>query len=242
VAGMLRGDVVIQAQGQAVVSPHGLNAIVHEMEPGDVITLQYVRDGARVEVDIELTSPPERGDRGNRGAPPWLTHLHKYLSAFPNTVEASLTVMSADEEVHVWEITQGNVFETSETGLKVEMKTGETVAFVLVEGSVALQSRQLVEPSNLEEGAHVLVLEIDGDVKAVVADPLKHQRDVKPNNQRRHVIDRFLSELRQLPEGSTGSDAPGRARTPNEAREQGGHIQERVERSQQRLHEPQEPA
>ena len=241
VAGMQRGDVVLKAQGEAVTGPRDINAIVHAMQPGDVITLQYVRDGARATVDIELSEPPQRDDRGDRQAPPWLKHLRHYLAAFPNTIEASITVMDAEGNVHVWEITQGIVAETTENGLTVKMKTEETASFELADGSVVIMGGHRVEITELEEEAHVVVLEIDGQVKAVVAGPIKRDREVRPSDQRRNNVERFQGEMRELREGFKDSDARGRDRAAK-ARQRGGQVQERVQRFQDRLHQLQQRA
>ena len=248
-AGMQRGDVVIHANEVDVTGPRDINAIVHELEPGDVITLRYVRDGGRHEVAIELSKPPVREERERREAPPWLKHLRHYLAAFPNTVEASITVMNAEGEVHVWDITQGAVAVVGESGLRVEMKTGEIASFELVEGSVVIKGGHRAELGDLEEGNHVVVLEIDGEVKAVVAGPLKRDRDARPTplrdvdqtgpDARRRAVEQFQGEMKELREANKNSDARGRDRAAN-ARQRGGDVQERIQRFQDRLHQLQQ--
>ena len=59
-----------------------------------------------------------------------------------------------------------------------------------------------VELERLEEGDHVAVLEIDGEVKAVVAGPFKHPRP-EPDDPR---PDSVLEQLRRLWNASQEAD------------------------------------
>ncbi len=59
-AGLRPGDVIAGAGGRAIESVEELRTRLSRLKPGDAITLEVVRDGRRVQVDLVLDEPPAR--------------------------------------------------------------------------------------------------------------------------------------------------------------------------------------
>jgi putative serine protease PepD len=55
-AGMQPGDVIVEIDGQPVSNPDELVVLLRTHEPGDEVTLRYVRDGVEREVSLTLDS------------------------------------------------------------------------------------------------------------------------------------------------------------------------------------------
>lgn len=53
-AGIQKGDVIVKANGQKVETSDQLNEIKNAMKVGDVLTLQVVRDGKKMDIDVTL--------------------------------------------------------------------------------------------------------------------------------------------------------------------------------------------
>lgn len=60
-AGLRPGDVIIEVNGKPVASSEDLAREVRRFDPGDVIGLRYLRDGAEIEVDVALGSRADAG-------------------------------------------------------------------------------------------------------------------------------------------------------------------------------------
>ena len=58
-AGLKRGDIVLQLNGQTVTSPDDLSVQISEMAPGAVAHLQVYRGGQTKEIDVTLAEYPE---------------------------------------------------------------------------------------------------------------------------------------------------------------------------------------
>ncbi len=52
------GDVVLSVDGEAVVGATDLPRIISRKEPGQTVTLEVLRDGKRIEIDVELRARP----------------------------------------------------------------------------------------------------------------------------------------------------------------------------------------
>ena len=52
------GDVIVSVDGEELVAEADLPRIVARLEPGDEITLEIIRDGKRMEVDVKLGTRP----------------------------------------------------------------------------------------------------------------------------------------------------------------------------------------
>ena len=55
-AGLKEGDIVTQVDGKAIDGADALAAAIRGHNPGDKITLTYVRDGSKHTADVRLTS------------------------------------------------------------------------------------------------------------------------------------------------------------------------------------------
>jgi membrane-associated protease RseP (regulator of RpoE activity) len=63
-AGVRVGDVVTGAGGEAVDSPHDLIARVAQVPEGEKVTLELVRDGRAMKVEVAPAGPPMPGHEG----------------------------------------------------------------------------------------------------------------------------------------------------------------------------------
>lgn len=68
-ADLLIGDVIVSFDGEAVTSASDLSDKVKAAAPGDTVTLELLRNGESVSVEVTLGSTPTRFGRG-RGAMP----------------------------------------------------------------------------------------------------------------------------------------------------------------------------
>jgi serine protease Do len=59
-AGLERGDIVLQLNGQAVNGPDDLSVRISEMAPGSVAHLEVFRNGQNKDVDVSLGESPEK--------------------------------------------------------------------------------------------------------------------------------------------------------------------------------------
>jgi serine protease Do len=57
------GDVITAVNGEALVSNSDLPRIISLLDPGDVVTLDIVRDGDEQQIDIELGERPDQVQR-----------------------------------------------------------------------------------------------------------------------------------------------------------------------------------
>jgi serine protease Do len=71
-AGLQRGDIVLELNGQKVNGPDDLSARVSELPPGSVAHLKVFRNGQTRDVDVTLGEFPEAGEAaaGPQGAEP----------------------------------------------------------------------------------------------------------------------------------------------------------------------------
>jgi S1-C subfamily serine protease len=59
--GVQTGDVIVGVNGRRVTGPSDVSAGIQGQAPGDIVTIQVLRDGQPVTVDVEL------GKRGRQG-------------------------------------------------------------------------------------------------------------------------------------------------------------------------------
>jgi serine protease Do len=57
---MIGGDVVVQADGEAIDTVEALAELLGKKSPGDTLTLVILRDGQETEVPVTLGSSPEQ--------------------------------------------------------------------------------------------------------------------------------------------------------------------------------------
>lgn len=55
------GDLIVAVDGEEIVSGSDLPRIVSRLDPGQTVTLEVIRDGKRMDVDVELGARPESG-------------------------------------------------------------------------------------------------------------------------------------------------------------------------------------
>lgn len=66
-AGIERGDIVLELNGQSVSGPDQLSVLISEMAPGTVVHLQVFRDKQTRDIDVTLGEYPEKGQAGQPG-------------------------------------------------------------------------------------------------------------------------------------------------------------------------------
>jgi serine protease Do len=66
-AGIKRGDIVTELNGQAVSGPDDLSVRISEMAPGKVAHLKVIRSGQSKEIDVTLSEFPEKGQVAQQG-------------------------------------------------------------------------------------------------------------------------------------------------------------------------------
>ncbi|HLJ54252.1 MAG TPA: PDZ domain-containing protein, partial [Chthonomonadaceae bacterium] len=71
-AGIRRGDLLVEAEGQPVFDPDAFMDMLVKKKPGDVVNLQVVRGTERMKVSVALTSRPA-GLPGRNGLPEMLS-------------------------------------------------------------------------------------------------------------------------------------------------------------------------
>jgi hypothetical protein len=246
-AGMLRGDVVTTANGDAVTGPRELQAIVNGMSPGDELVLGYWRADTDPSLHSVSITLGDRADYERPQAPAWLTHLDRFMSAFPNAIDASFRVQDAEGNVHVYDVTPGSVLSVdAEAGsITIETRLDENATFELVDGSVVLKNGHRAELGDVEEGTRVVVLEIDDAVKAIVIGGFHHRGDIdgtriesgdvdnaKPNPRKQIVTD-FRNHVRELNDGRKADREANR----ENAEARGEQLRERIAELQERLGE-----
>lgn len=63
-ADLLIGDVIVSFDGEAVEAASGLTDLVQAAAPGDTVTLEILRNGETINVDVTLGSTPARWGKG----------------------------------------------------------------------------------------------------------------------------------------------------------------------------------
>ena len=173
-AGLERGDVILSAGGVDIASPEDLKEVVLSKSPGDILSVEYYRDGASASVSVTLGERPRwGGGYTNRVQNPF----KRFLNIFPKAVDGSFRVLGDDGEVQVYEMAQGSITEVGADSLTIEKATGETATFDIGEDTIIVLNGQTAELSDLEEGTRAVVLSVDGEVKSVVVgSPQRHRR------------------------------------------------------------------
>jgi len=164
-SGIERADVVLSVDGLVLETPKNLARLVNSKAPGDVIEVHYVHDGARATVSITLA---DAADHKPSRQPAWLTQVRNFVRAFPNVVVANLDVLGDDGVVRVHTITPAQIVAVDEANVTVVDRLGETSTSTVVDGMVVVRGDHRIAPADLREGTHVVMLEIDGTLKAIV--------------------------------------------------------------------------
>jgi len=55
---IIGGDIIIGADGMKILTSEGLRRLIHKHQPGDLMKLEILRQGKRVEVEVKLTEQP----------------------------------------------------------------------------------------------------------------------------------------------------------------------------------------
>jgi membrane-associated protease RseP (regulator of RpoE activity) len=113
VASLLIGDVVVTADGTAVATASDLVKLVQAAAPGDVLSLELLRNGASVSADVTLGSASAAlwGRFGRGQAAPFggLTAAEMLLHADLEEAEAGFTVVSVFGMRNPFELQQGDI-------------------------------------------------------------------------------------------------------------------------------------
>ena len=65
-AGVKQGDIIVKVNGQAIDGDHPLDATLSEFSPGDTVTVDLLRNGQTVTVQITLGTRPSNSVEGPR--------------------------------------------------------------------------------------------------------------------------------------------------------------------------------
>jgi hypothetical protein len=101
--------------------------------------------------------------------PQWLTQLRNFLRAFPNAVVGNLDMLGGDDLVHVRTIMPSQIVTVEEATVTVVDRLGETSTYTVGDSTAIVHGDSRITLANLREGTHVVVLEIDGALKAILA-------------------------------------------------------------------------
>ncbi len=219
-AGVERNDVLTAVNGEAVEDPKALRELVAALEPGAVVTLAIIRGGEPQDISITVGEAPEQLKRrglADAGRPvlPGLSGLLGLVRGQHKLVDGQFRVMDGEGEIVTFNVATGSGGLVGEDSLELEKATGETVTFTLGEGVVVLKGGRRVELDALEPDDKLIVLERNGEVRAVVVEPIK-----------RH-------DGRRQPSGVRGQlRGP---RVPPEDFGRAGNLQERFERLRREL-------
>jgi len=162
-AGLRRADVMLSIDGHVLVEPSQLKRFLNSKAPGDVVEVHYFRDDARHAVKVTLGEIPAPQPR-----PEWLKKLHVFLRAFPNTVDATLRLLDDDGVVKTFVVTPGTVLRISDAQIGVEDRVGETHVYDIVDDTVFYARYNRIRPGVVQPGMEVVVLTVDGTLRAVV--------------------------------------------------------------------------
>jgi membrane-associated protease RseP (regulator of RpoE activity) len=164
-AGLQRPDIILSVSGTAIESPRDLSRLVQASAPGDVIDVSYLREGVTSSVSITLA---DLANHKSPAQPKWLATLRNFMRAFPNVVVGNIDVLGDDAVVHQHTITPVQVVSTDESSVTVIDRLGATLVFTVESGTAIVRGDYRIEHASLREGTHVVVLEIDGTLKAIV--------------------------------------------------------------------------
>lgn len=164
-SGLQRGDIVLSIDGLVLEAPHSLQRLVNSKAPGDVLEVAYLRDGVQATVSITLA---DFADHRPVPQPQWLAQLRNFLRTFPNVVVGNLDVLGDDDLVHVHTITPSQIVTVEGAAVTVVDRLGETSTYTVGDSTAIVRGDSRIALANLREGTHVVVLEIDGALKAIV--------------------------------------------------------------------------
>ena len=204
-AGVERGDVLTAIDGQPSTDIESVRAALEGLQPGDVVTLTLYSDGAVVDVAVTVGEAPERAHRqGRQRTPQWLSHVQQLMGAYPNLLDGELRLVNGEGEVVTFNVTPGQVVTAEADTLTIEKKDESEATFTLTEDSIVLKKGERVELDALEGGARVVVLEQDGEVKAVIAGQIRNHGRGPQVNPRRFDASSLPPEVRERLEGLEG--------------------------------------
>ena len=205
-AGIERGDVLTAINGLPSTDIKSVRAALEGLQPGEAVTLTLYSDGALADVAVTLGEAPDRpGNKPHRPqAPRWLIQAQRLIGAYPNLLDGELRLVNDEGDVVTFNVTPGEVVTTGEDTLTIQKKDESEATFTLNEESVVLQNGERVELDALEEGSRVVVLEQDGEVKAVIASPFRNHRQGPRVNVRRFDASSLPPEVREHLRGIEG--------------------------------------
>jgi hypothetical protein len=236
-AGVERGNVLTAINGQLTTNIESTRAALANLQSGDVVTLAMYSDGALVDVAVTLGEARERAhQQGRQRTPQWLSHVQQLMGAYPNLLDGELRVVNGEGEAVMFNVTPGQVGTVGEDTLTLERKDASEASFTLTEDSSVLKNGKHVELDTLKEGARVVVLEQDGEVKAVIAGQIRNRQRGPQVNAKRIDASFLPPEVRERLEGLEGEI---KERFENQANGLPGrkHRVEGLERHMRGLHE-----
>lgn len=203
-AGLQRADVVTSIDGLTLKSSGELKRFVNAKAPGDVIDVSYIREGVEASVSITLAN---LADHKPPSQPKWLTSLRNFVRAFPNVVVGNLDVLNEDHTVSVHTITPAQVAAVDETSITVVDRLGVSTTHVVDESTVILHGSYRIKLTQIRVDSHVVVLEIDGVLTAIVSNAVPRDdagrmsgddlNDMRPN-PRGPIVSTFRAYMNEI--------------------------------------------
>ncbi|MEK9659856.1 MAG: PDZ domain-containing protein [Chloroflexota bacterium] len=226
-AGIVRGDVIVAVDGAGVDSPRAVMAAIGVHAMGESVVLTIVRDAEKMDVTLVL------GEEPLREMPEWLRNLHQLLRSYPNIGEASITLVDDEGNPTLYHAVVGTVSSVEGDVLTYTSKARSTLSITVGEDVVVVKGGYKLELARLQAGDPVAVLEVDGELKAVVAGKIAGpapRPDVRPvpapENPRRGIVEDFLQNTKQIREELGGGE--NAAERVEKIREQILRLQERL--------------
>jgi hypothetical protein len=162
-AGLAPGDVITALDGDAVADRDALRDAVREREPGDEVTLTVIKPGEddTTEAGVTLGERPGRGPFGGPGRflPRALDEL--FPDGFGRFLDGSFRYEETDGNIVEVAAVAGAIIEISDSQITIETNAGDTQASDL--------TSEAHVPGGLEAGDQVIVITVDGVVRAVIA-------------------------------------------------------------------------
>jgi membrane-associated protease RseP (regulator of RpoE activity) len=168
-ASLETGDVITAIDGDDTESIDQLREAIKEHEPGDEVTLSVIGDGEGDASDVEVTlgEEPARLDKihdfrfGGIGGGILDGLKDLFPDGFDSLLDGSFRYKDDNGDVHEVAAVAGTVTEISDDKITIETREGDTRSFDLMDDAHV--------PGGLESGDDVIVVSIDGDVEAVIA-------------------------------------------------------------------------
>ena len=162
-AGLAPDDVIVAIDDEAVRNPGALRKALRDYSPGDEVTLSVVKGGGDAEpadVTVVLGEKPAFDGILGFDTEDFQDGLLDGISeAFDRFLDLSLRFLDGDGNTVELEAVGGNIVSVSDSEITIETSEGGEETFALTDDARV--------PDDLTEGDRVIVVSVDGEVKAV---------------------------------------------------------------------------